>query len=810
MMIVMHGGSANGNLFLAVVLGNNMSWLQYNIHLWDIYDPRWSPDWIVVAPDGFGQVMWRWMGEQDVLNVVDDVQKHYNVDPDRVVLGGLSNGGVGAYAIGLRHAWRFSVVTAMAGAPSWIQYAGGPKVVGSFEMFGMQPVSGLALAENAFNTDFRYFHGKTDTGPMKPWFVQEFSEEINRLGVPHKETWYDTGHDILYLVHRHGTIYDGLAGIKRNRKPKDVHLVTGDFRANQQHWLSVTRIEQYPKLARLHATVDGRTVTVETSNALGFSIDLRDVPLESPAQPTKTAPQTRIVVDKTEVYNGPHLPLGHVVNLWKGEKGWKLGFPPSDPKKFEKRPGSSGPIMDAYFDSMVHVYGTQNESHTEALKKAATRGAQGWPLWLWRYQQKVVSDKEVTDEMMRDQHLVLYGTPGDNLILERIKNKLPIQVLPDGVMLGKERLSGERVGVKFIYPNPLAPNRYVIVQAGVSTDAVAAGHNLPDFLPDYVVYDKRTTATRPRLIFNHQGRPIAQGYFDRFWQLPTENEKGGDDSPLSDLSDEVPGSAVTSADSVKSPTNSSASENGDAGQEPLLPIPPAPPEPPRPRQFSAPATDPAGEAARSIAARVSTFSNFRAMIPGGTWIVDPLINWKIQPQVRCLEAMKKAGIAGHLYQTRLTTPVPTPVEITGSVQGVHFKMMHDDRTLVMSCELAIRLPVMADVLKQHGVTLVQVMSSYREKPRVSFHSLGLALDVMGFVTQKGVLSVRDDFITTPGYRTCEGPEPSTPNARFLRELACDLARTNKFSSVLTPNYNAGHRDHMHVDIRPDDPRIFIR
>jgi hypothetical protein len=76
LLVMLHGGSSNGNLFLGVVLGNNMDWLTYDQHLWDEYTPRWSPDWIVVAPDGFGQVLWRWMGEADILAVVDDVQRH--------------------------------------------------------------------------------------------------------------------------------------------------------------------------------------------------------------------------------------------------------------------------------------------------------------------------------------------------------------------------------------------------------------------------------------------------------------------------------------------------------------------------------------------------------------------------------------------------------------------------------------------------------------------------------------------------------------------------------------------------------------
>ncbi|MBN1656305.1 MAG: extensin family protein [Deltaproteobacteria bacterium] len=809
LMVVMHGGSANGNLFLGVVLGNNMSWLKYSAHLWDVFEPRWSPDWIVVAPDGFGQVMWRWMGERDVLDVIDDVEKHYNVDVDRVVLGGLSNGGVGAYSIGLRHAWRFSVVTAMAGAPSWVQYAGGEKRMNSLELFGMQPLSGLALAENAFNTDFRYFHGRTDTGPMKPWFVEQFSAEIKRLGVPHHETWYDTGHDILYLVHRHGAIYDRLAEVRRNRKQKEIRLVAGDYRANRQHWLSLTRLERYPKLGRLRATVDQKTITVETSNALAFSLDLRDVPLERAAQ-TKESEQIRIVVDGSEVYKGPQQPLGHVAHISKQGRGWRLGFLPTDPKRIEKQPGVSGPITDAYFDAMVHVYGTSNQSHTEALKRAATRGAQGWPLWLWRYDQKVVSDQEVTEELMQNNHLVLYGTPGDNLLLERIQNELPIRVVADGVMLGKKRLTGEKVGVKFIYPNPLATKRYIIVQAGVSTDAVSAGHNLPDFLPDYVVYDKRTTATRPRLLFNRAGQPLAQGYFDRYWRLPEKSSDQKLQDPGAVSSNEAQqGSDGTNKGESKV---SDAPEYGsaDAGFESLLPIPPAPPEPPRPRRFAAPKSDPAGEAARIIASRVRRFGRFRANTPGGTWIVDPFASWKILPQERCLRTMQKEGVAGTLYQTPLTTPVPTPVEIEGPVKGVHFKIMHDDRTLLISCELAIRLPVIAAVLKRHGVTGVQVMSAYRDRPIISFHSLGLALDIMGFVTPKGVLSVLDDFVITPDYRTCEAPKHISRNAQILREIACDIADTHKFSTILTPNYNIGHRDHMHIDVRPDDPRIFVR
>src|SRR6185295_11769813 len=203
LLIMLHGGSANGNLFLGVVLGNNMNWKEYSIHLWDEYEARVAPDWIVVAPDGFGQIMWRFMGERDVLDVIADVQRHYNIDPDRIALGGLSNGGVGAYNLGMRFASRFSIVQAIAGAPSWLQYSGD---VPAPQQPTLAALSGMQLIENAINTDFRYYHGHLDGGPMKPRYVEELGKLIRTLGVPFKETWFDAGHDLLYIVHRHGRI----------------------------------------------------------------------------------------------------------------------------------------------------------------------------------------------------------------------------------------------------------------------------------------------------------------------------------------------------------------------------------------------------------------------------------------------------------------------------------------------------------------------------------------------------------------------------------------------------------------------------
>ncbi|MGE0790032.1 MAG: extensin family protein [Sandaracinaceae bacterium] len=797
LMIMLHGGSSNGNLFLGVVLGNNMDWLRYSRFLWDDFTARWSPDWIVVAPDGVGQLIWRWMGEQDVLEVIDDVQRHYNVDPNRVALGGLSNGGMGAYSIGMRHAWRFSVVQAMAGAPSWLMYAGGRP--SDAERVAMERYSAMLLLPNANDTNFFYYHGTVDPGPMRPAFIRELDQRVEETGVHMTGRWYEHGHDLLYLVHRHGRVYPDLARFVRDRHPSTVDVVSGDYRAARQHWVTVTRFERYPELGRVHAAVADRQLTIETDNILELAIDMRDVPLADG--------DTRIEIDGTAVYSGPRANLGHEVHIAKNADGaWGLGFlPPAE--GLEKIPRLSGPMSDAYHDRIIHVYGTQHDDNARALRRTAELGAQGWPVGVWSLRQTVVADTDVTPEMMRSAHLALYGSPGDNAVLERMMDRLPIR-LEDGalVMDNGRRFEGRDVGVRYIYPNPEAPGRYVLVHAGLSADAVSRTRNLPDFVPDYVVYDRRSSGSRPRLIMGRNS-PLAAGYFDRFWQLPPY-EAPTAQGPL------PPG--VTAEQMRQYARLVGAPDDfiiplALFQQTPAPELPPGelPDAPATPRRFLADRDDPNGPIARLIARLVPTFYNYRAMIPGGVWTTHRNAAWKVRPEADCLAALDEDEVPYRRYTEETVDPIPTPVEITGRVGGVAFSMLREE-PLVLSCEMATRLPVLARIARRQDVRAITILSAHRGHPRQSFHRMGMALDVYSFSTSRGQLIVNDHFVETPSTTTCDADEPSDWRAAALLRIACDLAATHRFNSVLTPNYNDGHRNHFHLDIRPDDNRIFIR
>ncbi|MDR3436989.1 extensin family protein [Telmatospirillum sp.] len=73
--------------------------------------------------------------------------------------------------------------------------------------------------------------------------------------------------------------------------------------------------------------------------------------------------------------------------------------------------------------------------------------------------------------------------------------------------------------------------------------------------------------------------------------------------------------------------------------------------------------------------------------------------------------------------------------------------------------------------------------------RMSQHAYGKAIDITGFELADGtVISVRRDW-RVPGAKST-----------FLHEVAQGACKV--FAVVLTPNHNAEHHDHLHLDIGP--------
>ena len=125
---------------------------------------------VVVAPLGRGEsYIIRDIGEQDVLDALDDVIGRYQADADRVVLSGASTGGFATSDLGERYPDRWSAAFATLGTAN--ETAGtGP------------PDPHLALRPNLRNVPFRMADGRLDFVVGFGMDSQADANEFDRLG----------------------------------------------------------------------------------------------------------------------------------------------------------------------------------------------------------------------------------------------------------------------------------------------------------------------------------------------------------------------------------------------------------------------------------------------------------------------------------------------------------------------------------------------------------------------------------------------------------------------------------------------------
>lgn len=172
-----------------------------------------------------------------------------------------------------------------------------------------------------------------------------------------------------------------------------------------------------------------------------------------------------------------------------------------------------------------------------------------------------------------------------------------------------------------------------------------------------------------------------------------------------------------------------------------------------------------------------------------------------------------------------TRGVRDPFRLVGSVESLAFKpswptKRSDPSMEVVDCRLILAFAEAAPIFARHGVTGLVYLSAYRPPSgdleaslRKSRHGAGMALDIGMLDRGDGVRwNIAKDFPKDLGRPPCEGreAEPEPGSGEDLRALVCDLAISGIFSVVLTPNFNQEHHDHVHVELNPRVPSVYLR
>jgi hypothetical protein len=218
----------------------------------------------------------------------------------------------------------------------------------------------------------------------------------------------------------------------------------------------------------------------------------------------------------------------------KTPAGWLIEFPGAPAGPLTKRPGLSGPIQDVFQSSFTLVLPTMGDPQLATAWAKAADLAMAWTKPFVYKNVPRVTDAQVTADLMARSNLICFGDAASNQILAKVRDKLPLVWEGNSLMIGDQPVEDLR-GIVMIYPNPLAPDGYLVVCSGHPGEAgqmaaIAFTHLPlnPTPLEDLLIISKsgrlpfagKTAPTRPSTPRRMNARlPQRDVLFDSTWQL---------------------------------------------------------------------------------------------------------------------------------------------------------------------------------------------------------------------------------------------------------------------------------------------------
>ncbi|HEY1339018.1 MAG TPA: prolyl oligopeptidase family serine peptidase, partial [Bryobacteraceae bacterium] len=436
--------------------------------------------------DVFGRnnVAYRWAGETDVFEALHSVEERYHIDPQRIVLRGFSMGGAGVWHIGLQHPDEWAAFEAGAGFTETKIYAH-KTALPAYQDEALHYYDAADYSLNGTDVPFVGYGGELDPQlqASKNIQAQLLKEGVNLAGlrglflvgpgVEHK--WNPDTHAI-------SEKFLAEAAEKGRQTPAHIRFVTYTTRFNRCFWATVEELEKHYERAEVDGNrEDGRT-TVSTRNVARIRIDG-----EGPV-----------------ALDGQSFPAAGVFQKTNG-KWSKAGKEDG----LRKHHGLQGPIDDAFVDSFLCVRPTGSGTKAAEYGIATLdRFEHDFSKWL-RGEPRVKNDREVTDSDIAANNLILFGDPWTNSVIATIVAKLPLKWTKERIELAGRTVDAATHVPALIYPNPLNPTRYVVINSGHTfsdSDWSGTNANLYPHIGDYALIDMR------------DGSVAHSGYFDERWR----------------------------------------------------------------------------------------------------------------------------------------------------------------------------------------------------------------------------------------------------------------------------------------------------
>jgi dienelactone hydrolase len=457
----------------------------------------------------------KFAGEVDTFESLAHAKAHYPVDDDRICMRGFSMGGAATWHLSTHYAGEWVAATPGAGFVETAIYQNVaerevPPPWWEQKMWGLYDAT--KYAGNLLHCPTIAYSGENDKQKAASDLMVEYMAKEG-LELPH------------IIGPGMGHAYDGKSKVEierrlkpiveagRDRIPEKIRFTTYTLRYNRMLWVQIDGLETHWERSRVEADiVNGDTIEVSTENVTAITLNMSDG-----LCPIKPGSKPEVVIDGVHLTGSAVSPDGSwTAHLARSEDGWVMGKQVEGVRKIH---GLQGSIDDAFMDSFLIVTPTGTPIANGAVT-AWIQGEQKDAVYQWKMQfrgdPRVRSDSHLGDSDIAAHNLILWGDPGSNSVLSKILADLPLGWDANDVRIGEKSFSAEGHVPVLVYPNPLNPSRYVVLNSGFTYAPNGSASNATQTpkLPDWAILDISVPAEeRP------EEGVVACDFFDECWQV---------------------------------------------------------------------------------------------------------------------------------------------------------------------------------------------------------------------------------------------------------------------------------------------------
>lgn len=517
-----YGKDGNGTFRLDVVLhGRNnflteAGWLRSNADRTAGKDP-----WVQIEPFGRGNNAFRWAGETDVFEALEDFFAREKaagradlLDRKKIVLRGFSMGGAGTWHMGLHHPDLWCAIGPGAGFSAT---AGLPRERPKAWDDCLHIYDAVDYSRNAFMVPVVAYSGADDPQKLAADNIEkmlkklDLSAHMTHLIAPNTKHVFGADYfkkaDALWSVH---------AAKGRDPYPAEVRFTIFTLKYPRCEWLEILRLDRHYQEAKVAARHNNGVYEVEAANVRMLRLHLTHRFNAKSAFESKV----RIKINGATIEARSHGPEGFI-DLEHKDNQWKVRGEPSF-VGVEKVHGLTGPIDDAFTEGFLCVTGTSKPWNPAVEEYAASelkRFTYEWQKYM-RGDLPRKRDVDVNADDISNKNLILFGDPGSNALIAKALPKLPFFWAKDEVTLDVQGKAANHVPV-LICPNPLNPKKYLVLNSGHTfkeAEFKATNAFLFPRLGDYALLKLSPTDPIVSPNVRWHAEPVAIGIFDERWE----------------------------------------------------------------------------------------------------------------------------------------------------------------------------------------------------------------------------------------------------------------------------------------------------